>query len=98
MNLESQTIQAQHGTTSCDTQAMIQEIATRRYLGDGGAWTTDFEKATAFRSISAAMEHVRQLKLVMVQLVSKQNVKVCEVIQATRIGVDGWSNWLKRLP
>ena len=61
-------------------QALIQEIATRRYVGHGGAWTSDLEQATDFRSAAAAMEQVQHLNFVMVQLVLTGNLTVCEVI------------------
>ena len=64
-------------------QALIQEIATRRYFSHGGAWTVDPEQATDFRSAAAAMEHVQQHNFVMVQLVLSGNLTVCEVIPTT---------------
>ena len=45
--------------------------------------TVDLEQATDFRSAAAAMEHVQQLKFVMVQLVLTGNLTVCEVIPTT---------------
>ena len=91
MKLDTQTNQTQHSASDCDTQylsgssteGLIQKIPTRRYLDHQGVWTTDLEKAMAFRSIAAAVEHLRQLKLVVVQVVSTRNLKVCEVVPAT---------------
>ena len=88
MPLETQITQTRGGTMSSDPQirngsrpqALIQEIATRRYFGHGGAWTGDVEQATDFQSAAAAMEHVQQLNFVMVQLVLSGNLTVCEVI------------------
>ncbi len=91
MPLETQLTQMRHGAVSSDKQiqngsrpqALIQEIATRRYFGPGGAWTFDLEQATDFRSAAAAMEQVQQLNFVMVQLVLSGNLTVCEVIPGT---------------
>jgi hypothetical protein len=91
MPLETQIIQTRRGATNSDPQtrngsppqALIQEIATRRYFGHGGEWTDDLEQATDFRSAAAALEHVQQLKFVMVQLVLTGNLAVCEVIPST---------------
>lgn len=91
MPLETQITQTRRGAVISDLQirngsppqALIQEIATRRYFGSGGAWTSDREQATDFRSAAAAMEHAQQRKFVMVQLVLTGNLTVCEVIPST---------------
>ena len=91
MALETQITQIRPGAIDADPQirhgsppqTLIQEIATRRYFGHGGAWTVDLEQATDFRSAAAAMEHVQQLNFVMVQLVLTGNRTVCEVIPTT---------------
>jgi hypothetical protein len=91
MPLETQITQTRRGAMSSDNQirkgsrpqALIQEIATRRYFGHGGAWTVDLEHATDFRSAAAAMEQAQQLNFVMVQLVLSGNLTVCEVIPTT---------------
>ena len=91
MPLETQIAQTRRGAVNSDNQirngsrpqALIQEIATRRYFGHGGAWTVDLEQATDFRSAAAAMEHLQQLNFVMVQLVLTGNLTVCEVIPST---------------
>ena len=91
MPLETQITQTRRGAINSDPQirdgsppqALIQEIATRRYFGRGGAWTVDLEQATDFCSAAAAMEHIQQLKFVMVQLVLTGNLLVCEVIPST---------------
>ncbi len=91
MPLETQITQMPRGAMRSDNQirngnrpqALIQEIATRRYVGHGGAWTGDVEQATDFQSAAAAVEHVQQLNFVMVQLVLSGNLTVCEVIPST---------------
>lgn len=91
MPLETQITQTRRGTINSDPQiqngsrpqALIQEIATRRYFGNGGAWTFDLEHATDFCSAAAAMDHVQQLNFVMVQLVLTGNLTICEVIPNT---------------
>jgi hypothetical protein len=75
-------------------QAVILEVSTRRYLAAGGGWTSDLNAAAAFRSVAAATEHLRRMKLVMVQLVSTGNFNICEVASPAQIGVNGWSSWL----
>ena len=91
MPLETQITRVPRGAINSATQirngscpqALIQEIATRRYFGHGGDWTVDPEQATDFRSAAAAMEHVQQHNFVMVQLVLTGNLTVCEVIPST---------------
>jgi len=92
MPLETQITQTRRGAIDSDIdlrngsppQALIQEIATRRYFGHGGAWTVDPAQATDFRSAAAAMEQAQQLDFVMVQLVLSGNLTVCEVIPSSK--------------
>lgn len=62
------------------TKVVIQETPTRRYWGNTGIWTSDVEKATSFRTCSAALEHATHLKLQNVQLVLTRELKECETI------------------
>jgi len=64
---------------------MIQEAATRRYLSNAGLWTAELEQAMAFRSGSAAMEHLIQSKLTNVRLVLTRAITVSEVITVTEL-------------
>lgn len=65
------------------TKVVIQESATRRYLAPTGLWTNSLEQARTFRSGSAAMEHVKQLKLTQVRLVLTRAFTVSEIIPVT---------------
>jgi hypothetical protein len=65
------------------TKVLIQDAATRRYLADNGLWLTAPEQALAFRSGSAAMEHLTQRKLTNVRLVLNRAITVSEVIPVT---------------
>lgn len=65
------------------TKVIIQETATRRYLNGSGLWTATPNQAMTFHSGSAAMEHVRQLKLANVQLVLTRAITVSETIPVT---------------
>ena len=93
MPLETQITMSRRGAINSDTRngspshALIQEIATRRYIGHGGAWTVELDQATDFRSAAAAMEHIQKLKFVMVQLVLTGNLTVCEVIPSARADI-----------
>lgn len=79
-------------------RALVQEISTGRYLGVGEVWTSELEQAVTFPSVSSAIDHMRRLKLVVVQVASARNLNVCEVISPARIGVEGWRDWLTRSP
>jgi hypothetical protein len=61
------------------TKVVIQEIPTRRYWKGTGVWTSEIDKATTFRSCSAAMEDATHLKLKNVQLVLTRELRECEV-------------------
>ncbi|MCO5053606.1 MAG: hypothetical protein M9920_15105 [Verrucomicrobiae bacterium] len=73
---------------SCDTEflsrqatkVIIQDSATRRYLTATDLWTPQPEAARAFRSGSAAVEHVTQKGLKHVNLVLIRAITVSEVI------------------
>lgn len=62
------------------TKVVIQEIATRRYWGSRGVWTSEIEKANDFQTGTSALEHVRRLELPNVQLVVIHEFKECQVI------------------
>ena len=62
------------------TKVVIQEMPTRRYWGSSGVWTFDIEKATIFRTCSAAHEEAMHLKLPNVQLVLIRELKEFEII------------------
>jgi len=78
---------AKHGT-KFDTQflrrnfakVVIQEVPTRRFWQSTGIWTTDVDKATSFRTCSAALEQATLFRLQYVQLVLTREIKECEVI------------------
>jgi hypothetical protein len=79
------------GVADCDTEflsrhstkVMIQEAATRRYLSKDDLWTPELEQAAAFRSGSAAMEHLIQRKLTNVRLVLTRDITFSEIIPVT---------------
>ena len=62
------------------TKVLIQDAATRRYLTVADVWTTQPELAMAFRSGSAAMEHVTRKQMTRVQLVLTRAITFSEVI------------------
>ena len=62
------------------SKVVIQETSTGRFWQHPGVWTADTEKATSFRTCSAALEQATHLKLQNVQLVLTREIRECEVI------------------
>ena len=62
------------------SKVLIQEASTGRYWQSTGVWTSDVDKATTFRTCSAALEQATHLKLQNVQLILAREIKECEVI------------------
>ena len=62
------------------SKVVIQEVPTRRFWQSTGIWTADVDKATSFRTYSAALEQATLFRLQYVQLVLTREIKECEVI------------------
>jgi hypothetical protein len=61
-------------------KVVIQEIATRRFWGQGGFWLLELEQAITFDSRSAALEAASHHNLHNVQLVLSRELKEWEII------------------
>jgi hypothetical protein len=56
-------------------QVVIQKVSSRLYLGKGGVWTPDIEKAKTFNTGKAALEETTHLRLQDFQLVPNSKPK-----------------------
>jgi hypothetical protein len=65
-------------------KALIQEIPTRRFYQFSGVWTADIQRASDFRTASAALEFATKSQLKNVQVLLTEDLKQYQAFPIAR--------------